>query len=80
VVKPRFFASGGGLGGRRPRDGFHFERRGDGFVARARFEGREYRLELEGGHALYQGDGFRLDYEESDPLATLAARRRARST
>jgi len=71
LIKPRFFASAAAWEADRPRDGFHLERRGDGFVAHARFAGRDYRLELEGGHVRYLGDGFRLDFEESDPLATL---------
>jgi putative selenate reductase len=72
VIKPRFFATQAAWEGDRPRDGFHLQRSGDGFVARARLAGREYQLELTDGRAVYAGDGFRLRFEESDPLATLA--------
>ena len=32
----------------------------------------ELRLEVAGGHVRYEGEGFRLAFEESDPLGTLA--------
>ena len=70
-VKPRFFATEPAWLEDRPRDGFHVARVGSTVVVRARFAGAEYRLEVDRGEVLYEGDGFRLRFAESDPVGTL---------
>jgi len=72
VVKPRFFASAAAWEADRPRDGFHVERRDGGLAVRGRFAGRESSIAIAGGYVIYEGDGFRLLFEETDPVATLA--------
>jgi putative selenate reductase len=70
-IKPRFFATESAWIEDRPRDGFHVARVGSAIAIRARFAGVEYRVEIDGGEALYEGDGFRLRFAESDPVGTL---------
>ncbi|MCB1009496.1 MAG: glutamate synthase, partial [Acidobacteria bacterium] len=72
ALKPRFFATAEAWRADAPRDGFHVERRGEGFVVHGRFEGRDFRAEVGGGAALYEGDGFRLRFDAADPVATLS--------
>ncbi len=72
LVKPRFFATAAAWEADRPRDGFQVERREGGFAVRGRFQGRDSSLEIVDGRVVYQGEGFRLHFDESDPVATLA--------
>ncbi len=72
ALKARFFATLAAWEADRPRDGFHVAPRGAGFTIHGRFGGREMSAEIEGVRGRYAGEGFRLEFDEADPIATLA--------
>jgi putative selenate reductase len=71
VMKPRFFGSLDAFHASAPLDGFHLECRGDTRMVNGRFQGRDFRVEIRGGHARYAGDGFSVTFDRDDPEGTL---------
>ncbi|MGB5892017.1 MAG: 4Fe-4S dicluster domain-containing protein, partial [Thermoanaerobaculia bacterium] len=74
VMKPRFFRRADDWRAPPRLDGFHLERQGEREIVRGRFDGRDFRLEAEGGQLTYSGDGFEITFVEDDPEATVAGR------
>jgi len=72
VVKPRFFGSRAAWAQTPHQDGFFLERAGDVETVHGRFSGREYAVSVSQGMADYSGAGFRVRFQEDDPLATIA--------
>jgi putative selenate reductase len=71
-IKPRFFGTLEAWIADRPRDGFFVARSEARLTVHARFAGRDYELEEDGGRLRYAGDGFRLHFVEGDPATTLS--------
>ncbi len=74
VMKPRFFRRADDWRAPPRLDGFHLERHGEREIVRGRFDGRDYRLEAEGGELTYSGEGFEITFAEDDPEGTVAGR------
>jgi putative selenate reductase len=71
VEKPRFHATAEALRADRFAQGFHVTRSGETDVVTARFDGAEYRLEVRGGRCACRGPGFRVEFDASNPAASL---------
>ncbi|MCM2315130.1 MAG: glutamate synthase [Thermoanaerobaculia bacterium] len=61
--KPLFFGSEAEWSRWKERDGFYVR----GALAIGRVKGNEYRLEVDGTHARFRGDGFDVELELADP-------------
>ncbi|MHB1844621.1 MAG: glutamate synthase [Deltaproteobacteria bacterium] len=70
VLKPRFFGTLEHWSRLTSHDGFHLARGEGRDVVHGRFQGREYRLELDRGEACYAGAGFELRFDLGDPEGT----------
>jgi putative selenate reductase len=70
ATKPRFFGSLDSFRASSGRDGFYLEPGG----VRARFAGREFRLQQEDGLFLYAGPGFEVRFSPQDPAGTISGR------
>ncbi len=70
VIKPRFFGRAEDWRGSPQLDGFYLERRTDRDLALGRFDGREFRLEVEGDEMIYAGEGFRIRFRPEDPAGS----------
>ena len=70
VLKPRFFGSEAEWARWTSHDGFHLSRTAGRDTVLGRFDGRGFRLELEGGLAVFSGEGFRVRFSETDPAGT----------
>jgi putative selenate reductase len=72
VVKPRFFGSRAAWEQTKHQDGFFLERAGGVESVYGRFSGREYAVSVSPGMAEYSGAGFRVRFQEGDPVGTIA--------
>ncbi|MBI4543216.1 MAG: glutamate synthase, partial [Gemmatimonadetes bacterium] len=72
LVKPRFFGTREGWHRSPTLDGFYVEARADGAAVLGRFAGAEYEMEVASGRVSYSGEGFRLAFEEEDPVGSVA--------
>ncbi len=70
VVKPRFFGSVEAWTLAPARDGFALERSGDAIRMHGRFGTRTFVVESGAGPVRYQGEGFDLRLDPSDPART----------
>ena len=70
VMKPRFFGHEDAWRQARHLNGFHLRRGDDGDLMLGRFGGREFRLEVAGGHAVFEGPNFQVEFDQDDPEAT----------
>jgi len=72
ILKGRFFGSKDAWRTHRDLDGFFFEGAGDESVIRARFEGREYRVQRAQGRVNFRGYGFSVNFDPVDPVGTMS--------
>lgn len=71
VIKPRLFGSRDGWTEAPGLDGFFIERDAAAERVLGRFDGSEYRLEVNAGRVHYSGAGFAVVFSESDPEGTI---------
>ena len=72
VMKPRFFGHEDAWRQSRHLDGFHLRRGEAGDLMLGRFGGREFRLEVAGGHAVFVGPNFKVEFDHDDPEGSFA--------
>jgi len=71
VMKPRFFGVEREWREATDLDGFFVRRHTDHDLVLGRFDGRESRLELRPGSAVYSGEGFELRFDPESPAESL---------
>jgi putative selenate reductase len=71
VVKPRFFLRESDWRESRELDGFQITRGEKGDTILARFDGREYRLEVREERYAFSGEGFRVTFDGAAPETTV---------
>ncbi|MEE8424901.1 MAG: hypothetical protein V3S11_03685 [Elusimicrobiota bacterium] len=70
VLKPRFFGTLADWKLFKDHDGFFVAREGPREMVHGRFQRREYRMTLEKDAVSYSGEGFEIEFKESDPAGT----------